>query len=276
MLLTGDPEITGRYNWEKALAREANEVTTTVMDMVVANVMNKRLVADYKGQPKWWEPFVTKTDLRDMKVQTRLLLSDFAALPTVAENGPYVNLAWGDAKEEYTPLKKGCLVYVTMETILNDDTHAVRSIPPSWRRPPPSPSTSSCPRSSPPAAALGPTMADGNTVFNAGPRSEHGQPRAPRRHHPHRRHHSPCRKHANSASKRLGISPDATCWCPPTWSGPPPPWSTAPCIPGSPNNDINVLQGIVDADRRAQLDGHQQLVPDGRRRPRSRPSRSAS
>jgi hypothetical protein len=56
-------------------------------------------------------------------------LNDFASLATVNENDAYANLAWDDAKETYTPAKRGNIVYVTLETIINDDLRAVQSIP---------------------------------------------------------------------------------------------------------------------------------------------------
>lgn len=130
--ITGDTSFAGRYNWgESVLGRafEANEVTTSVMANIVANSMTKKLVADYQAQPKWWQPIVTRTAIRDMKTQDRVMLNDFGSFPTVAENDPYVNLAWDDSKETYTPAKKGSVVYITLETIINDDLRAVARIP---------------------------------------------------------------------------------------------------------------------------------------------------
>jgi hypothetical protein len=72
---------------------------------------------------------VIKVPVMDMKQQHRLRLNDFAALSSVSENGAYTNLAWGDARENYTPTKFGNLVVVTLETFLNDDLHAVTRIP---------------------------------------------------------------------------------------------------------------------------------------------------
>jgi hypothetical protein len=67
--------------------------------------------------------------ISNMQTQNRILLADFAALSAVAENGAYANLAWADSKETWTPAKKGNLVYVTLEMILNDDVRAVTHIP---------------------------------------------------------------------------------------------------------------------------------------------------
>ena len=127
--LTGDARFTGRPDWESAVVREANEVTTSVLANALANSMTKRITADYAAQPKWWEPIVIKTGISDFKQQQRIHLNDFAALSTVAENAAYTNLAWGDVRETYTPAKRGNLVVVTMESIVNDDTHAITRVP---------------------------------------------------------------------------------------------------------------------------------------------------
>ncbi|TAK23948.1 MAG: hypothetical protein EPO26_07710 [Chloroflexota bacterium] len=127
--LTGDSLFTGRPNWENAVVREANEVTTSVLANALANAMTKRIVMDYRAQPRWWDAIVVKTAIGDFKQQQRIHLNDFAALATVAENAAYTNLAWGDTRETYTPSKRGNMVVVTLESIVNDDTHAITRIP---------------------------------------------------------------------------------------------------------------------------------------------------
>ncbi|MBI4758273.1 MAG: Mu-like prophage major head subunit gpT family protein [Chloroflexi bacterium] len=132
ILITGDTGLRGfgYGDWERSvIAREANEVTTAIMNDLLGNVLNKKLVKDCEDQPKWWKKVVTETTIKDMKAQTRVLLGDFAVLPTVAENAAYANLAWSDTKETYTPVKKGSLVTVTMEAILNDDIRGITRIP---------------------------------------------------------------------------------------------------------------------------------------------------
>lgn len=119
----------GHFGWERTRILEANEVTTSVMANIVGTSINKRLVKDFDTVEKWWKPVVVEVPLRDMKLQTRVKLNDFAALSTVSENGAYTNLAWDDVAETYTPTKRGNLVYITLETIINDDLRAVQSIP---------------------------------------------------------------------------------------------------------------------------------------------------
>jgi hypothetical protein len=119
----------GHLGWEIRHLQEANEVTTAVMANIVGTSMTKRLVQDYSEQPKWWKPFAVEVAVRDMKQQERIRLNDFAALSEVSENGAYTNLPWDDAKETYTPGKRGNLVTITLETIINDDLRAVQTIP---------------------------------------------------------------------------------------------------------------------------------------------------
>ena len=127
--VTGDAGVTGTVNPSLSIAREANEVTTTVMNQALLNSMTKRLVQDYDGQPQDWRRFVTIRALRDFKSQDRIRLHDFASLSTVSEGSAYTNLPWDDTRETYAPVKKGNLVVVTREAILNDDLDAIRKVP---------------------------------------------------------------------------------------------------------------------------------------------------
>jgi len=119
-----------KFGWERnTRIQEADEVTTSIMAGIVGTSMAKRLLKDFADQPKWWKPIVVETSISNVKAQTRVKLNDFAVLPTVAEDGLFVNLAWDDVSETITPLKKGSAVHVTLETIINDDLRAVLSIP---------------------------------------------------------------------------------------------------------------------------------------------------
>lgn len=113
----------------EARTREANETVTTMLPNLLRNSMTKRLIQDYRAQPRWWEPVVTIATINDLKAQDRIRLNDFGALATVNENAAYANVQWSDARETYTPAKRGNTVAVTLEAILNDDTHGITRIP---------------------------------------------------------------------------------------------------------------------------------------------------
>jgi hypothetical protein len=247
--ITGDPLVTGAVNPGASIVREANEVTTSVLNNALLNSMTKRLVRDYAGQPQEWRKCVTIRALKDFKAQDRVRLNDFATLSTVAEGGAYTNLAWDDAKEAYAPTKRGNLVVVTREAILNDDLDAVRKIPTKL------------------AVAAGitinefvygqftgnPGMADGSTVFDDGVQTTHAN-------------HSTAAlsaaaleaaitamlKQTNSAGKRLNVRPRYLL-VPPDLLFAALTIVNSTLIPGSANNDVNVLRGVVEPISVAQF-----------------------
>jgi phage major head subunit gpT-like protein len=108
--------------------------------------------------------------LANFKSQDRVRLHDFASLATVAEGAAYANLAWDDSRETYSPAKRGNLVVVTREAILNDDLRAITRIPQKLAR----------------AAHItinefvyglfttNPVMNDGSKVFDDGVQATHG------------------------------------------------------------------------------------------------------
>ena len=242
ILITGDREFTGRYHWSESVLREADEVTTSVMADALANVMNKRLVKDYQGQARWWERICVRVPLRDMKEQARVLLSDFASLSTVGENAAYANLAWGDTKETYTPEKKGGLVYVTLETIINDDLRAVASIPKKLAVAANITINEYVSALFTTGGGQGPAMSDTNRVVSAA----------------HNNYVTSALdattlqagivamwKQTNSASKRLGLHPRFLL-VPPDLLLSAITLTSSHLKPGTANNDINVLEGLVE------------------------------
>ena len=167
ILITGDKYFDGKYHWEESVVREANETTTAVMSNVVLNSMTKRLVKDYQAQPKWWEPFCIKVPVTDMKQQNRIRLADFGTLANVAEASAYMNVAWADARENYTPSKYGNLVAVTLEMFLNDDLHAVQRIPTKLAHAAVVTLNENVANLFTQSAGTGPVMSDGFHVFDA-------------------------------------------------------------------------------------------------------------
>lgn len=244
LLITGDRGFTGRYNWEESMVREADEVTTSVMANVVATTMTKRLVKDYQAQPKWWEPLVVKVALKDMKTQTRVLLNDFASLSPVAENGAYQNLAWDDAAETYTPAKKGNLVTVTLEMIINDDLRAVQRIPQKL-------ASAAAVTINEFVAALftanagaGPAMADGRNVFDAA-NHQNNLGSSALASASLQTALTTMMKYTNSAGKRIGVR-GKYLLIPPDLAFAAAVLLNSTLLPNSTNNDINVLKGILD------------------------------
>lgn len=129
--VTGDASVSGlseqaqpgQIHIEEAapLARIREADTTTASFSFLLGVsMNKRLLKDYQAWPAEWSKFCTITPIRDFKQQTRVRLGAFGSLPTVAEDTAYSSVSLTDSAASYVPSKRGNLVTVSREAILND------------------------------------------------------------------------------------------------------------------------------------------------------------
>ncbi|HEU5379615.1 MAG TPA: Mu-like prophage major head subunit gpT family protein [Ktedonobacteraceae bacterium] len=67
--------------------------------------------------------------IRDFKQQTRVRLGAFGSLATVAENTAYSSISLTDSAASYVAAKRGNLVTVSREAIVNDDLQAIKQIP---------------------------------------------------------------------------------------------------------------------------------------------------
>ena len=224
--------------------REANEVTTSVLADALLNSMTKRLAKDYAAQPKWWYPIVRRVAISDMKQQNRILLNDFASLGSVSENAAYTNLAWGDTRENYTPAKRGNLVVVTLEAILNDDTQAITRIPGKLASAAVVTLNEFVSTFFTDNSGAGPAMADTFNVFDAA-NHQGNSGTAALASAAVQSAIVAMLKYTNSASKRLGVRPRYLL-------APPDLAFTAQLItestqaPGTANNDVNVLRGALE------------------------------
>src|SRR5688500_1204566 len=204
--------------------------------------MSKRLVRDYRGQEQTWRKFCAVTPLANFKSQDRVRLHDFSSLSTVAEGAAYTNLAWDDSREAYAPAKRGNLVVVTREAILNDDLRAIARIPQKLAR----------------AAAItinefvyglftgNPTMADGSKVFDDGVQTTHAnRGTAVLSSAAVQAAITSMMKQTDSAGKRLNLKPRYLL-VPADLLFTALTIVNSSMVPGSNNNDVNVLQGVLE------------------------------
>jgi hypothetical protein len=105
------------------------DTTTASFSYLLGTSMNKRLLKDYQAWPAEWQKFVTIAPIRDFKQQTRVRLGAFGSLPIVAEDTAYTAVTLTDSAATYVPQKRGNLVTVSRETIINDDLQAIKQIP---------------------------------------------------------------------------------------------------------------------------------------------------
>ncbi|GEM_PF-450798 len=118
----------GRLTEAEYLLREA-DVTTSTFSYLLGTSMNKRLLKDYQAWPSEWQKFSNLVAIKDFKQQDRIRLGAFGSLSTVNEDAAYTTLTLADTHATYTPTKRGNLVQISRETIINDDLYAIKQIP---------------------------------------------------------------------------------------------------------------------------------------------------
>ena len=126
VVATRDTEISGVT--DPSRLQEA-DTTTASFAFLLGTSMNKRLLKDYQAWPSEWQKFCTITPIKDFRLQSRIRLGAFGSLATVAEDAAYTTISLADTQATYSPAKRGNLVAVTRETIVNDDLYAIKQIP---------------------------------------------------------------------------------------------------------------------------------------------------
>jgi hypothetical protein len=130
--------ITGDYDLAKlrnggftghVLTSEA--VLTGDFPNILLNSMTKRLLQDYGELAlDGLSNIYTKANISDFKLQDRVREGYFPELSTVAEGGPYTEIAKPtDERTNYSVVKRGNLLTISEETIRNDDLGAIARFP---------------------------------------------------------------------------------------------------------------------------------------------------
>jgi len=138
--VTGDSSVAGfsdrstlgniRVSESAPIARITEADTTTAsFSYLLGTSMNKRLLKDYQAWPAEWMRFCSIVPIRDFKQQSRVRLGAFGSLPVVAEDSAYTAITLTDSAATYVPQKRGNLVTISREVIVNDDLQAVKQIP---------------------------------------------------------------------------------------------------------------------------------------------------
>ena len=125
---TGDPNISGATDFERALIREA-DTTVASFSFLLGTSMNKRLLKEYQAWPNEWVKFASVVPIKDFKQQDRIRLASFGSLPVVNEDTPYTTVSLTDTRATYKAQKYGNIVAISREVIVNDDLQAIRQIP---------------------------------------------------------------------------------------------------------------------------------------------------
>lgn len=125
-LLSGDYEMTGVFHPDRI---QFANVTTSTMANLTADLLNKRVMAEFASYPQWWTPIVNIEDFPNLQDVKWIVLGGVGELPTVAEGAAYTELSWDDQKESDAFVKKGGYLGITLEAIDKDDTGRLRAAP---------------------------------------------------------------------------------------------------------------------------------------------------
>ena len=135
MLLTGDRDLTGRFNPVR-LAYDpydssGNNADTSTMAELTRNVMNKVMVQqiDLLTEYRWWERIAYIEDFNTLQQISWVRLGGIGDLPTVSEKAAYTQLAWDDARVTADFYKYGGYLPLSLEMIDKDDVAGWRSVP---------------------------------------------------------------------------------------------------------------------------------------------------
>lgn len=215
------------------------DTTTASFSYLLGTSMNKRLLKDYQAWPAEWQRFVTIAPVRDFKQQSRVRFGAFGSLPVVAEDTAYTAVTLTDSAATYVPQKRGNLVTVSREVIINDDLMAVKQIPTKLAV----------------AAAYtlaefvygflsaNPNIYDGSALFTTGaPHSNLGTGALSTGNM--QLGITSMREQANYAGKRIGLRPRFLV-VPPELEWQAMVVTKSAGVPGSPNNDINPMLGYL-------------------------------
>ncbi len=163
-LLSGDYEMSGVFQPDRLAFANVN---CSTMASMVANALNKVVMAEFQTYPRWWEPFTIATDFDSLQAIKWITLGGVGELPTVAEGAAYTELNWDDKYETSSFVKKGGYLGITMEAVDKDDTGRLRNAPRALAQAAWLTLSKSISAIFTGSSGTGPTLADGNALFYA-------------------------------------------------------------------------------------------------------------
>jgi len=124
----GRPEYYQKFKIQEAM-------TTSDFPYLFGDVLDRQLLAAYKGVDPVWKAFTRMSTNKDFKASKRFQISGGDQyLARVGEKGEYLASGRGEAKYEMTVLKYGRQFDISWETLINDDLGALKDTPARFAR----------------------------------------------------------------------------------------------------------------------------------------------
>ncbi len=122
-------EVMSKRRLAKEVLHLSAGVSTSDFTSVFMDVTNARLLQAYNEAPDTYSPWVNIVPASDFKEIYGVALSEAPTMDLVGENGEYKTVHLADNQESYHMQKRGFLIPLTMEMIVNDDLRAFNRIP---------------------------------------------------------------------------------------------------------------------------------------------------
>jgi hypothetical protein len=165
LMLTGDYDFRGGYDPVRAQL-----ATTADFTGLVKNALNKIIVASFETMGKagydWWKAITRVEHFNNLNLITGTLVGTIASLPSVAEQAEYTELAVGDSPETASFTKYGGYIPLTLEAIDRDETRKLRQYAIELGNAAMRNISEQIAYIFSQVAGTGPTMADGQVLFN--------------------------------------------------------------------------------------------------------------
>lgn len=166
LMTTGDYDLHGGYYPDRVRL-----AITTDFAGLVKNALNKAVANQWEALGRagydWWKSIVKVEHFETLNTITGILAGTVGALSTVAEQGEYTELPIGDSPETADFTKYGNYIPLTLELIDRDETRKLKQYPIELANAGMRNISKQVAAIFTTASALGPTMADGGTLFNA-------------------------------------------------------------------------------------------------------------
>ena len=109
--------------------RSGGAHSTSDYSLLLADVMNKRLQAEYREFHTPYAPLVSEIRVDDLKTVRSLKLGELNSVSEVPEGGEYPEATISEGQETYNIFKYGKIFSITEEAVINDDMRAFGQIP---------------------------------------------------------------------------------------------------------------------------------------------------
>ncbi len=129
---TGDENVSGEFDRAKMHGgmRLSESITTATFTYALGTSMNRVLQQEYAAYESPWRQFAMIDRVESFKLQEYIQWGSLGDIATVAEGGTYQEITpASDFRATFTPTKRGGVVTVTREAIINDDLRLLSRLP---------------------------------------------------------------------------------------------------------------------------------------------------